>query len=111
MVLLKSILGYCRLFARPTPTRCLYAPQSPLTDAMASAVNAANVAIATNTEEVGAVMADIRRTFRGHESDAKAPDLLTRLMCTIARCKLLPDNSRRCCRIPTAYRDDSLTQV
>ncbi len=53
----------------------VYAPQSPLTDEMTQALDAANQAIAKNAGAAGAVLADIRGAFRGHEQDLLCFDI------------------------------------
>ena len=53
----------------------VYAPQSPLTDKMTQALEAANSAIAVNTQSVGGALANIRETFRGHEQDYLCYDI------------------------------------
>jgi lysophospholipase L1-like esterase len=45
----------------------IYAPQIPLPDHLARALDEANKAIADNVEAVNAHLADIHRAFRGHE--------------------------------------------
>ena len=47
----------------------VYAPQTPLTDDLAQALDDANIAIAANVQAVGAMLADIRGSFRGHEQE------------------------------------------
>lgn len=46
----------------------VYAPQSPLPATWEQALEAANVAIAANTQSVAACLANIREAFRGHEA-------------------------------------------
>jgi lysophospholipase L1-like esterase len=53
----------------------VYAPQTPLSETMSQALAAANNAIAANTASVGAALADIRESFRGHERDYLCYDI------------------------------------
>jgi lysophospholipase L1-like esterase len=47
----------------------VYAPQTSLRDELTRALDDANDAIAANVRSVNARLADIRRTFRGHEKE------------------------------------------
>ena len=47
----------------------VYAPQTPLVDQLAEALDEANAIIAANIQKVGAHLADICCAFRGHEQD------------------------------------------
>jgi hypothetical protein len=56
------------------PDACLivgniYAPQTPLPDALTQLLEELNAGIAENIAEVGGRLADIRAAFRGHEHD------------------------------------------
>jgi lysophospholipase L1-like esterase len=53
----------------------VYAPQSPLSDELARALDEANAIIATNVQKAGGHLADIRRAFRGHEHDYLCYDI------------------------------------
>ncbi len=53
----------------------VYAPQSPLTEEMTQALEEANSAIEANILSVGAALANIRETFRGHEQDYLCYDI------------------------------------
>ena len=53
----------------------VYAPQSPLTEPMIVALDAANGAIASNVASVGAALADIHGTFLGHEQEYLCYDI------------------------------------
>ncbi len=47
----------------------VYAPQTPLSGELTGALDEANGAIAANVRSVNARLADIHRTFRGHEAE------------------------------------------
>ncbi len=53
----------------------VYAPQTPLTEQMSGALEAANTIIAANVQSVGARLADIRKTCAGHEQDYLCHDI------------------------------------
>jgi hypothetical protein len=53
----------------------IYAPQAPLTDQLARALDEVNTIIFANIKNVGAHLADIRRAFRGHEQEYLCYDI------------------------------------
>ena len=53
----------------------VYAPQSVLPELMLRSLDAANNAIADNVQAVGALLADIRGSFRGHEHEYLCYDI------------------------------------
>jgi lysophospholipase L1-like esterase len=53
----------------------IYAPQTPLSEALTQALDEANGLIAVNVRKVGAHLADIRGTFRGHEQEYLCYDI------------------------------------
>jgi len=53
----------------------IYAPQTPLTDRLAAALDEANAIIAANVRKADAHLADIRRAFRGHEQEDLCYDI------------------------------------
>jgi lysophospholipase L1-like esterase len=53
----------------------IYAPQTPLADQLAHALDEANAMIAANVRKVSARLADIRRAFYGHEQEYLCYDI------------------------------------
>jgi lysophospholipase L1-like esterase len=73
----------------------VYAPQSPLTEKMSEALDAANDAIAANVRSVGAALADIRGTFRGHEQDYLCYDIEPSLKGATIIAELFKEEARK----------------
>jgi lysophospholipase L1-like esterase len=53
----------------------VYSPQMPLADGLGQALDEVNAIIATNTQKIGAHLADIRGAFRGHEQEYLCYDI------------------------------------
>ena len=78
--LVRDHLALLRQLRATSPGACLivgniYAPQSLLTHPLSLALDELNAGIAANVGAVGAQLADIRETFRGHEDEYLCCDI------------------------------------
>ncbi len=69
----------------------IYAPQMPLSEGLAGALDSANEIIAANVEKVGGHLADIRQAFRGHEQEYLCYDIEPSLKGAVVIASLFKD--------------------